>query len=307
LPVPVRTDSHQHLWTEPLLSALARRCEPPLVRRQSDGWRLVLDGEPESWLDPAGADADHRTRLLGSDDIDRALVALSCPLGIEDLPPAQADPLIEAYHRGARELPHAFGAWASLPSADLDPSRLEALLDEGFIGLTLPATAVCTPAGLERCSPVLEALERRDAPLFVHPGAATGTVDTPAWWPALTDYVAQMNAAWHAFVVAGRPSHPRLRVLFAMLAGGAPLHAERLAARRGPAGAVLDPGFFYDTSSYGTRAVDALIRVVGVGQIVFGSDRPVAKPAGCALGAAVERAARVTNPARLLGSMDLTA
>jgi predicted TIM-barrel fold metal-dependent hydrolase len=154
---------------------------------------------------------------------------------------------------------------------------------------------------------VLEALERRGAPLFVHPGAASGPVDTPPWWPALTDYIAQMNAAWHAFVIAGRPSHPGLRVLFAMLAGGAPLHAERLAARRGPAGAVLDPGFFYDTSSYGTRAVDAIIRVVGVDQIVFGSDRPVAKPAACALGAAVEQAARVENPARLLGSAQVIA
>jgi predicted TIM-barrel fold metal-dependent hydrolase len=204
-------------------------------------------------------------------------------------------------------LPQTFGAWGSLPSGDLDPRRVDALLDEGFAGLTLPATAVCTPDRLERCSPVLEALERRSAPLFVHPGAAARTADAPPWWPALTDYVAQMNAAWHAFVVGGRASHPRLRVLFAMLAGGAPLHAERLAARRGPAARVLDPGFFYDTSSYGTRAVDAIIRVVGVDQIVFGSDRPVAKPPACALGEAVQRAARITNPARLLGSTAATA
>jgi hypothetical protein len=63
-----------------------------------------------------------------------------------------------------------------------------------------------------------------------------------------------------------------------MLAGLAPLHAERLAARGGPAGAVLDPHLFYDTSSYGPRAIAAMAAVVGLDQLVTGSDRPVVDP-----------------------------
>ena len=85
---------------------------------------------------------------------------------------------------------------------------------------------------------------------------------TPAWWPALTDYVTQMQVAWHAFAVWGRAAHPRLRVCFALLAGLAPLQRERLVARGGRAES--DPRVFLDTSSYGSRTVDALVREVGV-------------------------------------------
>ena len=61
-----------------------------------------------------------------------------------------------------------------------------------------------------------------------------------------------MQTAWYAFAVWGRPAHPRLRVCFAMLAGLAPLHRERLLARGGDV--VRDPGVFLDVSSYGLRA-----------------------------------------------------
>ena len=42
-------------------------------------------------------------------------------------------------------------------------------------------------------------------------------------WSALTGYVAEMQAAWLTFATAGRRDHPDLRILFAILAGGAPL------------------------------------------------------------------------------------
>jgi hypothetical protein len=107
-----------------------------------------------------------------------------------------------------------------------------------------------------------------------------------------------MQAAWHAFAVWGRPAHPRLRVCFAMLAGLAPLHRERLVARGGDA--VSDPDVFLDVSSYGPRAVDAVLREVGVDRLVHGSDRPVVAHAELALGDAVHEALRRRNPARLL-------
>jgi len=67
-------------------------------------------------------------------------------------------------------------------------------------------------------------------------------------------------------------------VVFAMLAGGAPLISERLAARGGPEVDVRDPLVFYDTSSYGPAAVESMARRVGAEQLVYGSDRPVVDP-----------------------------
>ena len=86
-----------------------------------------------------------------------------------------------------------------------------------------------------------------------------------------------------------------------MLAGGAPLHAERLAARGGPADARHDPLVFYDTSSYGPRAIDAMVRVVGVEQLVYGSDRPSSTPPRSPRSARPPRTRSLSvNPARLL-------
>ncbi len=295
----LRIDTHQHLIGEPLLAALARRVAAPSVVRDGHGWSLRLAGEHDSRLAAADLDVRVREEQLERDGIDRALVSLSSALGIESLAAAEAAPLLDAYHAGAAELPWRFGAWGAVALADPDPGAVDTLLARGFVGLSLPAASLASPAAVERLGPLLAQLEQRDAPLFVHPGPAAATApELPAWWPALTSYVAQMQAAWLAFVVAGRDAHPRLRVLFAMLAGGAPLQLERLTARSG-ARVAHDPLSFYDTSSYGPRAIAATIDAVGAGQLVHGSDRPVldalVPPAETALGHALLCA----NPQRL--------
>jgi predicted TIM-barrel fold metal-dependent hydrolase len=299
------TDVHQHLWPEPLLAALTRRRAAPSLRRHEGGWALRAPGEPERPVDLGAHDPVRRAGLLRDDGVDRAVVALSCPLGIEGLPPGEAAPLLDAYHEGVAALGDGFAAWAAVGVAEPDPEALAARLDAGFVGACVPADAVAGPAELERIGPVLETLERHDAPLFVHPGPARPAGDRPSWWPALTDYVAGMQAAWLAWAAWGRPAHPELRVCFAMLAGLAALQRERAVARGAPAAG--DPLAFLDTSSYGPRAVDAVLREVGVDRLVHGSDRPVAAPAPLPLGDAVRVAVRERNPARLLASTPLEA
>ncbi len=258
-----------------------------------------MPGEVETSFDLSDHDPDRRAALLDADGLDRALVAPSTPLGIEALPAAEAEPLLAAYHDGVAELPARFGGWAAVGLDNPDPAAVEPLLDRGFAGACVAADALSDQTGYERLGAVLETLEHRDAPLLVHPGAASAAMPgQPSWWPAMTDYVAAMQAAWHAFAVWGRPAHPRLRVCFAMLAGLAPLHRERLVARGGRADS--DPGVFLDTSSYGPRAVDAVLREVGVDRLVHGSDRPVIGPCELSMGEAVEVALRERNPARLL-------
>jgi len=115
----------------------------------------------------------------------------------------------------------------------------------------------------------------------------------------------RMQAAWLAFTSAGRAEHPRLRVVFSMLAGLAPLHAERLRSRGGLAAPSPDPLTFYETSSYGPAAVGQMAAAVGAEQLLYGSDRPVADPgehdiAGAldwdAIGRATRRALGVAAP-----------
>ncbi|MEV1168428.1 amidohydrolase [Nonomuraea sp. NPDC049784] len=274
-------DVHQHVWTHPFVDALRARTSPPYV----DGWTLILDGEPPYEIDSE----DHRDTT----GLELALVSMSSPLGVESLPPEESWPLIDAYHDGALALGEPFGAWASTCLSEPDPARLAKDLDRGFAGLQIPATAVPDDR-------LLEVLTHRDLPLFVHPGPAAPAPGTPPWWPAVVPYVQQLHAAWHYFHAVVRPRHPRLRVCFAALAGLAPLHSERLIARGGGTRGLVDPGFFVETSSYGPRAIDAIVRELGIDVVVNGSDAPYAKAPEPGLGAAAGHAIRVVNPRRLL-------
>lgn len=278
----MRVDVHQHLLPEPLLGALEKRRTAPRIRHGRSGWLLEVAGESPSVLDLAQHDPDARARRADADALDRALVALSSVLGIEALEPDESGELLEAWDRGARELPGRFGHWGAVSLRNPDPSQVDRALASGAVGISLPAGALAGEGGVDRSGPLLDRLDQRSGVLFVHPGpdpwstpplAGTG----PSWLPALTRYVAEMNTAWHVFATI-RHRLPRTRVVFAMLAGLAPLHVERLQARGGPSSAVLDANIFYDTSSYGPRAVRAMARIVGPDQLVYGSDRPVVEP-----------------------------
>lgn len=295
-------DVHQHLWTPSLVAALRARREPPYL----DGWTLHLEGEPPFAVRPGDHDIARRAELAAADGLGRALVSLSTPIGVEWLPAAAARPLLDAYHEGAAALPEPFGAWAAACVRDVDAAATAKDLDQGFVGLQLPADALADAAGYARCAPLLDLLEERDLPLFVHPGPAPGGSAGPGWWPAMVPYVQQMHAAWFAFRAFGRPRHPRLRVCFALLAGLAPLHGERFAAR-GDGETGVDPKVFVETSSYGPRAVESIVRALSVDAVTQGSDRPYAEPPhhpGFGLGGAAAYAFRVDNPRRLLKGGD---
>ena len=289
-----------------MLRGLSLRGEPPMLIRSARGWLLRLAGEPEALVDPADHDPDRRAALAIADGLERALVAPSTPLGIEALPAGEAEPLLDAYHEGVAALPAPFGAWAAVAVADPDPAGLARRLDQGFAGACVAADALGDPAGYDHLGRVLETLERHDAPLLGHPGPVPAPPPSaPGWWSALTHYVSTMQTAWYAFALWGRPAHPRLRVCFAMLAGLAPLHRERLRARGGRPAA--DADIFLDTSSYGPRGVDAIIRELGVDALAYGSDRPVTPAREAAPGEAVHVALRVRNPARLLALAEVPA
>jgi hypothetical protein len=299
--MPVRVDLHQHVWTAPLLDALAGRECLPFVRRADGLTVLHCGGELPYVIDTAAESAARRTELLRSDGVDRAVVALSSPIGIEALPRDVAAELISAHLDGVLALGAGFAAWGPVGVRAPDPADVDEVLARGCCGISLPACALAGRDRLDLAGPVLERVQAHGVPLFVHPGgvasrdAREAPLNEPLWWRALTDYVSQMQAAWLTFASHGRRELPRLRVVWAMLAGGAPLLSERLATRGGPAIDLRDPLTFYDTSSYGPGLVDTMANWVGRDQLVYGSDRPVVEPV-----ATGGEAGLMANAARLL-------
>jgi hypothetical protein len=298
-------DLHQHVWTTPLLDALARRDRLPFVRRADGLTVLHGGGELPYVIDTDAESALRRTELLSADGLQRAVVALSSPIGIEALDREAAAELISAHLDGVLSLGARFAAWGPIPVHRPDPADVDEVLRRGCTGVSVPACALAGRDALDALGPVLVRVQSHGVPLFVHPGGLAGAhtreapLTDPLWWRALTDYVSQMQAAWLTFATHGRRELPGLTVVFAMLAGGAPLQSERLAARGGPAVDLRDPRTFYDTSSYGRAMVDAMARWVGDAQLVYGSDRPVVEPVRTGRDRALmANAARVMGPVK---------
>ncbi|MER3411112.1 MAG: amidohydrolase [Thermoleophilia bacterium] len=273
-------DLHQHLLPEHVLSGLAARRSPPRLR----GRRLDLPGEPPSTLADHALDA--RLKRLDAAGIDIAVVSLPPTLS---LPPD----LVDAYHEGIVEVAAAADG-RILPLA-------AGVAGEGFVGSSVPAEVLLD---LDRLAPLAAELERKGRFLFVHPGPAHSP-ERPPWWPAVVDYTAQMQAAYFAWLAGGLGRWPRLPVLFAILAGGAPFQLERLVCRGGDLRPALQPTLFLDTASYGRRALELSFSTFGVASLVFGSDFPVVDPrmglrAVGSFGDAVTSMLCQENPRRLL-------
>lgn len=253
-------DVHQHLWPEPLVAALAARTAPPLIR----GHTLMLDPEGEFEIDPAAYGLAACLANLDRAEIDVAIVSLPPTLGIDALADDEAEPLRRAYHEGA------------LAAIEASAGRVLALSMgrpyDGFVGTILAAGDL---ADLDRLAPVLDEVDRLGSFVFVHPGVAQPPPGAPAWWAAAIDYTAQMQRAYAAWLAHGVERWPGLRIVFSILAGGAPFQLERMQARGFDIKNALHPTIHLETSSYGRRSLELCLATFGARQIVFGSDAPV--------------------------------
>lgn len=277
-------DLHQHLWPETLIRALEARAEPPRIR----GGRLELAGEPGGEVDYAAHSLAARLRLLDRHEIETAVVSLA--------PTMEAEPhadVREAYHAGIAEVAaESGGRILALSAGELRP---------GFAGACVSAGALV--AGDDD---LLAGIESERALLFVHPGPPGPVPDgAPGWWPAVADYTAQMQAAYLTWLHRDATRFPRLAVVFAILAGGAPIQLERLRSRGVEERSAIHENVFFDTSSYGRRALELCLSAFGGGQLVFGSDAPVSDPSPTlaavrGLGTAVERVVLRGNGERVL-------
>ena len=253
-------DVHRHLWPEALVEALAARTSPPCLRRGT----LVLEPGGEFEIDAAAYGLEACLADLDRAGLDVAVVSCPPTFGFDRLDDDEAEPLRRAYHEGALAAVQASGGRVLA----LSMGRPHA----GFVGTILPADDL---ADLDRLAPVLDEVERLGSFVLVHPGPARPPTGAPAWWASAIDYTAQMQRAYGAWVADGIDRWPSLRIVFSILAGGAPFQLERMQARGFDIRKALHPTLYLDTSSYGRRALELCLATFGARQIVFGSDAPV--------------------------------
>ena len=281
-------DVHQHFWPEALIAALERRRDPPRLR----GSQLELV-EGVSECDLTAHDLDARLTALDRDHVDVAVLSLQPTLGIANLPEQEQAELTAVWEEGMLELVAASaGRFAALAPSHVAP---------GFVGAVVPAAAL---RDVDALSSLLQELHTSGGFLLVHPSGSVVTPGAPDWWPAIVDYTAEMQAAYLTWLAYGQTRFATVNIVFAILAGGGPFQLERLASRGVDVRSGLHANVFFDTASYGRRALELCIETFGVHQLVYGSDLPVVDPAPTlrairGFGDSVVQLITADNPSRL--------
>jgi predicted TIM-barrel fold metal-dependent hydrolase len=284
-------DWHAHWLPPALMVLLEQRLAPPRILRQGAETFLLTGTNPRR-LHPAVHDLELRRVQLRQAGISRQLLSLSSLWNIDNLPPAQSLPLVQAFNDATAQAvlaaPGTFAGLAALPLQDLDAAagELQRGISAGLKGAILPAEAFATLSSARRLGPLLACADALDAHLFIHPGRLlpanpAGVEDNERARNIVLETQHQLSAALLTLTSTKiLHGYPHLTVQVANLGGALPFLLERLRAV-----AADDPqgsGWFFDArrvivdcASFGPLAIGMAIDALGVDNVVLGTDMPL--------------------------------
>lgn len=335
-------DLHSHWFSPGAVRLLEERHYGPRIVRDAQGRRALHRSAagvspPPFPLDPQWFDIEARLAHLDAAGVVHQLISWPTTLGVDPgLDPADSLPVWRCYNDElaalVRRHPDRFSGLAALSTADVSWSvrELARVHDElGLIGAVLPVNGFATLTAAQRFAPVLEAAQRHRSHLYLHTGFAHPSVPGQPIQPLHADagdMRASLDTAWQfasaliTLTCTGfLDAYPDVTVQVAML-GGSGLIApvlEQAALRAAQADQVAQAMRRFDriwldtgAAGQGPAAIAAVVRVLGAGRVVFGSDyapAPDIAPVVAnvrAAGLTVDQERRVfhANACELLGS-----
>jgi 6-methylsalicylate decarboxylase len=191
----------------------------------------------------------------------------------------------------ARDYPGRFGSYAAIPYTDTEGSlkeieyALDTLKAEGFCLMTsYNGKYLGDPAFW----PVLEELNRRKAIVYVHPLApqCCGSI-LPDVNVGTIEYAVDSTRTMASLVFSGSAAkYPDIRWIFSHSGGTTPFLLSRFvrqeqdmkgeAIKRMPNGVLYEYKKFYYETAQGNHAgaLDALLRIIPISQVLYGTDFP---------------------------------
>lgn len=267
-----------------VMSGFGTRTFPPT--KPEDGWRYQIQ---EKVKDPLQQIADMEKFGIGKHVI--SLTSVSCNTDWAE--PEEA----AALNRHANEMsadwqqkyPDRFIAGFTLPLQDI---RL-ALKELDYAVDKLGAKVACLSSncrgdylGEEKFRPVWEAIHGRKLPVFVHPhGMPDMKLQKYFLWNGIGQPIEETRFLASMIFDGTMDKYPGMKIVMAHGGGYLPHYAGRLDRNyennpqsrvnisKMPREYLRD--FYYDTCVYGSDVLEALIAVVGVDRIAFGTDYPV--------------------------------
>lgn len=286
---PGKIDVHHHVYPPVFTEALQRN-----------------GGDPSGWyIPPWTIDLDHD--ICAKTGISSAILSCTAPGPSIEKDPKVAAKLARAcndFSAAVRNTePKAYGFFASVPYPDQDPDAvlgeiayaLDNLQADGIILLTSYSSADGHPKYLGHPSftPIWDALNARNATVFIHPTHAAGSSIVSASLPQPAfDYPHETGRTAIDLILSGTlAQHAQACKIILSHAGGTlPFLIDRVAGLMPHAPASINSGlsrdeilaqartFYYDTalssSPMHLRGLYALLGPEGRGKVLFGSDFP---------------------------------
>lgn len=267
-------DVHNHVFPSQYL-----RAAPSPMRKALEGIAGVVDWTPEGQL-----------AAMDRDGIRAAVLSFPTPRAWSNSIEAQrelARDVNEFYARLVAKYPRRFGMFASLPPlTDVDGALVE--IDYAYDTLAADGVRVMTVygdrwLGEPSFAPIWEALDRRNAAVFVHPdtGSCCSSLPNIAALELPLDTARAAASLWQSGVLE---RWPHIRFILSHGGGALPMIAGRLRDRTPlvgePAEVREDPLIAFrvlslDTANAATPpALNAMLALVGPQNILFGTDHP---------------------------------
>jgi 6-methylsalicylate decarboxylase len=273
--MPFTVDTHHHIL-------------PDFFYRATNDEHAPVGGiAPQAWS------AESALSFMDDAGIDMAITAISTP-GVHMGDDAAACALARRCNEFAADLmrsrPDRFGGFACLPLPDVAGSLEElayALDVLKLDGLILFSNSRGVYLGDERFKPLFEELERRKAVVFVHPTASPDPAAHSLGLPdSLIDFTADTTRAIAKLHYSNTFARtPNVKYIFSHAGGTIPYIAFRFSIvdamkvipgeeERGSAADTFRRLYWDTALSWGDPVLDMLRSIVGIDQVLYGSDYP---------------------------------
>jgi predicted TIM-barrel fold metal-dependent hydrolase len=291
-------DMHAHWRPAEVADALRARTREPRIERNQDGVEVLKSGRmSEEPLDKAFDEVDFHLARMDRQGVQTSVLSL---LGsfcwIESQPPEVSEPLCRKVNDGlsaiCRQHPGRFTAFAALPLTDLTAATAEferALGLNGMIGTQVPGNYFLTRKDAEAMRPLLEVANRRHAVVFIHngprPGDAypkvSGDTDNARRRNGTLDMQASLSSVMVTLCMTDiLADYPDATVVVHNLGGNIPYEVERMDHRclldtpdeELPSSRFRKSKVYVDCNSFGSRSIEAAVRLYGAERIVCGTD-----------------------------------
>jgi aminocarboxymuconate-semialdehyde decarboxylase len=287
-------DVHTHMYTRDYIELLRKHGGDYNIKMRADGQAEIFRRDaPVSIPQKGHFDYELRLRDMDAGGVDMAIVSLTCPnvyWGSQEISVQAARESNASMAKAQYTYPDRIRWYASLPW-EFPQQALEELdrsCEAGAVGVMVLANIAGKSLTNPLFAPIWEAIDRKSLPVLVHPTDLPGIEqmdmgDYDLTWSV--GFITDTTLAFARMIFDGfLDTYPNVKLIASHGGGALPYTVGRfdkgdeveIPSRRRMKARPSEylKRIWYDCINYHPLALDYLISIVGVSQVMFGTDYP---------------------------------